>query len=234
MNAPLSRLALLAAFGTILAGCASVNSGLQSMTAKLEAHNANRVAGDMGAFPDQTLRAAYVLDNGRPAPTFACSPCSLDVKSPDEQFDFLLIDRRVPPVNDALELATINTRTPIETTDVGQAFVRTAQARGNYVAVYGAPVNNAILKGLRIPQFFRENVSYPTDLSACLIEVDRGGAFVSILAVGYELSQGVVVSDFPGSKDVFVNQRVFLFPASTSRFVQERLASRFTEDYRVR
>lgn len=204
------------------------------MTAKLEAHNANRVAGDMGAFPDQTLRAVYVLDSGRPAPTFACSPCSLDVKDPDDTFDFILIDRRVPAVNSAIELATNNARTPIETTDVGQAFVRNAQARGNYVSVYGTPVNSAILKGLRIKQFFRENVSYPTDLSSCLVEVDRNGAFISILAVGYELAQGVIESDAAGTKDVFVNQRVFLFPSSTARYVQERLASRFTEDYRVR
>lgn len=228
------KLSLGSAFIGLAAGCASVNSGIQSMTDKLEASNASRIATNMAAYPDPSLRAAYVLDNGRPVPTFTCAPCSLDVKAPTDRFDFLMIDRKAAPVNDAHELAVNNARRPIETTDVGQAFVRVAKSRGNTVAVYGPPVNDAILRGVQVRQFFDPKRSYPTDLSACMVELDPRGAFVSILAVRHTLSQGAIESDFPGSKDVFVDERIFLFPATTARYVQERIAVGFTENYRVR
>lgn len=234
MKMPMPILAMSAFVLASMVGCASVNSGIQAMTAKLETHNAKQVAGNATRFPDPALRSTYILDTGRPAPTYACNPCSLSTTSREGDFDYLMIDRKVQPVNDAADLALRNSRSPIESTDVGKLFVNLARSRGNYVAVYGAPVNNAILKGLDIRQFYQDNASYPTNLSSCLVEISPSGAFVSILAVGYQLMQGVIISDFPGSQDVFADERVFLFPASTSRYVQERIAARFTEDYRVR
>lgn len=210
-----------------LSGCA-VMDAMESQIAKWDQEH-------MAAYPDQRLLATFVGPDTKPAPGYACEPCGFYYKRPEDPLPFLTINRPGPRVHDQAALVAINAAQPIEVTDAGTLFVRNARSRGNAVAVYGAPVNKRILTLSQAKQPpGAKGAWYATDASSCLIEVDPAGAFVSILAVGYELSYGVIRTDVETSKDVFTQQRLFVLPQATARYVQERLGADFRESYRVR
>ena len=219
------------ALAVILA--ALLTSGCAVMDA-IEAQNAQRRQQNMAGFPDQQLLSAFIAPTGNAAPGYVCDPCSYYFKEPSDAWHFLTVDRNGPRVHDTQALYAMNAAAPIERSDVGIVYINNARARGNAVAVYGAPVNQKILalSGPRAPGL--DGAWYATDASSCLVEIDRNGAFVSILGVGYQLSYGVIRTNVETSRDVFTRQRVYLLPQGTARYVQERLGSEFRENYRIR
>lgn len=216
-----------------LLGTALLISGCAVMDA-IEADNAQRRAKDAASFPDPQLAAVYLGSNGLPAPGYACNACGYYFKEPADAWHFMTVDRDGPRVHDTQALLAMNAAAPIEKSDAGLLYINNARTRGNTVAVYGAPVNQKILAltGPRAPGL--TGAWYATDASSCLVEVDRNGAFVSILAVGYQLSYGLIRTNVDTSRDVFTRQRLYLLPQGTARFVQERLGSEFRENYRIR
>lgn len=220
-----------ALIGVIFA--AFLTSGCAVMDA-IEAQNAQRRQQNMAGFPDQQLLGAFIAPTGNATPGYVCDPCSFYFKQPEDAWHFLTVDRNGPRVHDTQALIAQNAAAPIEGTDVGVVFINNARARGNAVAVYGAPVNQKILglSGARAPGL--DGAWYATNASSCLVEIDRSGAFVSILGVGYQLSYGLIRTNVETSRDVFTRQRVYLLPQGTARYIQERLGSEFRENYRIR
>lgn len=229
----LRAMACLALIAT-LGGCASITAGMNSVADALERSLAESTAKEMASYQDQKLLSAFVQPGGTPTAGYACSPCGFYFKQPEDTLDYLTIDRKGPRVRDQAMLVAENARTPIETTDVGRLFLDNARSRNNAVAVYGAKVNARILSLSQAKQPTLQGAWYPTDASSCMVEVDPTGAFVSILAVGYELSYGVIRTDSAEARDVFTQQRLYLLPQSTARFIQERMGSSFSENYRIR
>lgn len=223
---PLRRVLVGVSLLGALTGCAVFDA----MEAQVKAGHQK----DVAAFPDQPLVSSFVAADGTPATGYACEPCGFYFKRPEDPNYFLTIDRKGPRVHDQAALVAMNAASPIETTDVGVLFLQTARGRGNSVAVYGAPVNERILALSSARQPGQQGAWYATNASSCLVEVDPTGAFVSILAVGYELSYGVIVTNSDKARDVFTQQRLFLLPKPTARFVQERLGADFRENYRIR
>ena len=223
-SASLVALALMASVSA--SGCAVMDA--------IEAQNTKWRLEDMAAFPDQQLMSAFIAPSGQAAPGYVCNPCSFYFKQPEDPRHFLTVDREGPRVHDTNALIAQNAAQPIEGTDAGVLFIGNARARGNTVAVYGAPVNQKILalSGAKAPGL--DGAWYATAASSCLVEVDRSGAFVSILGVGYQLSYGLIRTDVETSRDVFTRQRLFLLPQPTARFIQERLGAEFRENYRIR
>ena len=230
MNRP--TLSSLVRCGTLLFAV-SLTSGCAVMDA-IEAQNAERRQKEMATFPDQQLLSTFVAPSSKPAPGYVCYPCGIYFKQPEDPLHYLTVDREGPRVHDTAALIAQNAAQPIEGTDVGVLFIGNARARGNTVAVYGAPVNHKILlmSGARAPGL--DGAWYETTASSCLVEVDRSGAYVSILAVGYQLSYGLIRTNVDTSRDVFTRQRLFLLPQPTARFIQERLGADFRENYRIR
>ena len=212
---------------------ALLTSGCAVMDA-IEAQNAKWLQQDMAGFPDQQLLSAFIGPDGKATPGYVCDPCSYYFKQPEDAWHFLTVDRNGPRVHDTPALIAMNAAAPIERSDVGTLFINNARARGNMVAVYGAPVNQKVLalSGARAPGL--DGAWYATNASSCLVEIDRSGAFVSILGVGYQLSYGIIRTNVETSKDVFTKQRVYLLPQGTARYIQERLGSEFRENYRIR
>ncbi|MDM4772951.1 hypothetical protein [Solimonas sp. SE-A11] len=212
---------------------ALTTSGCAVMDA-IESQNAKWLQQDMAAFPDQPLMSTFVAADGTAAPGYVCAPCRFYFKEAADPLHFLTVDREGPRVHDTAALVAQNAASPIERSDAGLLFINNARARGNTVAVYGAPVNQKILalSGAKAPGL--DGAWYATNASSCLVEVDRSGAFVSILGVGYQLSYGVIRTNVETSRDVFTRQRLFLLPQPTARFIQERLGSEFRENYRIR
>lgn len=232
MNVKLNWLLLMIVIA--LTGCASALNELKSVTARLEQARADEMAMALQGFPDTQMRSAFVRDDGRPAESLRCPACRLESRRVSDLFDFLLIDRDAEPVNDVAELAARNAAQPIETSDVGRVFIRTASARGNDVAIFGPAVNRAILRTVPVGVTRLEHRRHFQDLSSALVEIDGHGVFVAVLAVEHSLQQSTIQSDFPGSRDVNVDEWYFVFPETTARYLQERLPREFTESYRLR
>lgn len=230
MNA--CRFATLAALllaGGLTSGCAVLDA-MEAQTAK---HNARTIA----SFPDQQLALAYLTPDGRPNGSYPCGAgdCRMQPRDDNARVDYILIEPNVMTRHhDHASIPIDLAREPIENTPIGQIFIRNARSRGNFVAAYGAPVNEAIIRFTNIPISTLGGHSYPANLASCLIEIDGNGGFVSILATRHDVSWGVIRTDLPTSKDLFAEQMVFLFPNSTARLVQERIGSGFRENYRVR
>ncbi|MCW0235745.1 MAG: hypothetical protein OJJ21_19245 [Ferrovibrio sp.] len=238
------RPALPAAVGimavALLVGCASVEAGIKTMSDKLDGANSRNMVKSLRSFPDQALRAVYVGPDGRAATNnFSCEACGIYTKQqagPTESFplDFIMISRAGPRVHDTQALAVLNATNPIESQDAGRAFIALARSRGHYISVYGPVVNDRILQALNAPQPRSQGYWYPTNVSSCLVERDETGTFISILAVGFELSNGVIVSQSAEAKDVFTAQRLFILPFGTARYLQERLGNGQIENNRIR
>lgn len=219
--------------GALLCISLLATSGCAVMDA-IEAQNAKWLQQDMAGFPDQQLLSVFIAPTGNAAPGYVCDPCGYYFKEPQDAWHFLTVDRNGPRVHDTKALVAMNAAAPIERSDVGVLFINNARARGNTVAVYGAPVNQKILalSGARAPGL--DGAWYSTDASSCLVEIDRNGAFVSIVGVGYQLSYGLIRTNVETSRDVFTKQRVYLLPQGTARYIQERIGSEFRENYRIR
>lgn len=232
MNAPNTAFVRALALGCAmsLAGCAATNSVFEAM----ERSVVETQKKEMSEFPDQKLLSVFVQPDVTPAPGYLCNPCNYYFKKADDPRYFLTIDRKGPRVHDINDLVTQNTLTPIESSDAGKLFLENARSRGNTVAVYGVPVNEHILKVAGARQPGLNGALYINRASSAMVEVDATGAFVSIMAVGYEFSRGVIVTDSAKSKDFFTQQRLFVLPFSTARFIQERMPAGFSESYRIR
>lgn len=220
----------LAVFALSISGCAATSRVFDA----IEQSNAQAQERDAAAFPDASLRSVYVSPGGQPTGAYACKSCRVFFKGEDDRLDFMTIDRSAGRTHDVRTLALDIASDPIERSDVGRLFMEHARQRGNAVAVYGAPVNAQMIRMARPTQTYTQNGMLYDELSSSIVEIDRDGAYVAILAVRYEISRGLIVTDSPDAQNLFVQQRVVILPFSTARYIQERLGARFTENYRIR
>ena len=225
------RFALLTGALALLSGCAATQKAFDAMEkAGNAAHQRH-----MADFPDQSLLSVYLDASGDPAPRYACGGCTPYLKRPDDRaFDFLTIDRPSFEERDLSALARQSSLNPLEFSDVGELFAAHAVRRGNQVAVYGAPVNARFIRTARPYQPQGQGSQIFNDLSSTMVEIDPNGAFVSILAVGFEVNRSIIVTDSPNAKNLISRQQIFVLPYSTARYVQERTPAGFMESYRIR
>jgi len=221
---------LALAVGGLLSGCAATQKAFDAM----KESNQRAQAQDAAAFPDPALMAGFATPGGQPAGAYTCNGCQVFLKGPYDKLDFLTIDRDAGRVHDVRDLARQISLEPIERSDVGRIFMDNAQRRGNTLGIYGPAVNHRIIDLARPRQSHSQNGRLLDDLSSTIIEFDRDGAFVAILAARYEVSRGVIVTDSPDAQNLFVHQRVVVLPYSTARFIQERMPAGFIENYRIR